>query len=234
VIAADSRQLLDQLEAVSSADVAAIFSESVLDADSAALLPARADARKALQGLLAAAGTWGAPEPVTTDLAAWRFDAAGQRISAALTWLAARDRLMADAEQLGLTVPQRLRDRYRTTGGGADAETELDAERAVVDAYASVIEKSNAGRSILERIGLIGGPEPATLLSDANRLFSEGELRGAAESIEAARLRLDHAETDGIVRLAAAGLLLVVALVVAIRLAGRRRSRHGTGYTAAP
>lgn len=232
--AAGSRLLLDQLEAVSDADVAAIVADAVLDPDSAALLPARADARAALAALVEAADGWGAPEPVKVDLAAWRFDAAMERIADARDWLRDRDELLTDAERAGLTVPQRLRDRYRTAGGGTDARDELDAERAVVDGYTEVLAQSNADRNILERMGMLGGPEPSSLLSDANRLFAEGELRGAAEAIAAARMRLDHAFTDGIVRVAAVVLVLAVLLFVAFRLVRRRRAESGTGYTSAP
>ena len=70
---------------------------------------------------------------VVQDMAAWRFDSAMQRIEDSRSFLDDSDALIADAERAGLTVPQRLRDRYRTYGGGADAREELDAERAVVD-----------------------------------------------------------------------------------------------------
>jgi hypothetical protein len=231
---ADSRRLLDQLEAVSDADVAAVFATSIFDPDTTALLPARAEARAGLRELLDAADGWGAPEPVQVDLTAWRFDSAQQRISDARSWLTDRDALLAAAEETGLTVPQRLRDRYRTAGGGADAREELEAERAVVDRYREVLGRSNGERSILERLGLLGGPRPSALLSDANRLFAEGELRGAAEAVAAARMRLEHAATDGIVRIAAVLLVAVVLMFVAFRLVRRRRARPASDYTAAP
>lgn len=233
-VAVDSRRLLDQLDAVSGADVAPIFGASVLDPDSSALLPDRADARDAYDALVVAAGGWGAPEPVVQDMAAWRFDSAMQRIEESRSFLEDSDALIADAERAGLTVPQRLRDRYRSFGGGADAREELDAERAVVDAYVVVAERSAEERGILESLGLLGGPQPADLLADANRLFAEGELRGAAEATTAAQLRLDHAMTDGIVRVLAVVLIGAVLAFVAFRLARRRRAASGTDYTAAP
>lgn len=232
--AAGSRRVLDQLEAVSEADIAAIFEEAVFDADTSAMLSARADARAAFEALIIAADGWGAPEPVKVDLAAWRFDSALQRIADARTWLEDRDALLAAAERAGLTVPQRLRDRYRTAGGGADARDELDAELAVVTGYQEVLDRANGERNILERLGLLGGPEPSSLLSDANRLFAEGELRGAAEAVAAARMRLEHAAADGLVRIAAVVLVLGVLIIVAFRLVRRRRADSATGYTSAP
>lgn len=233
-VPAGSRQLLDQLETVSGADLAAIFERAVLDDETAAQLPQRAQARSAYAELLAAAGSWGAPDPVKTDLAAWRFDSALQRMSATIEWLRDRDALVAAAESAGLSVPSRLRDRYRTSGAGADARAELDAERAVVDAYAEVLAQSGRQAGFLERVGLLGGPDPSALLADAAALFDEGELRGAAESVEAARARLAQAETDGIVRLTATGAAVVLLLFLAWRIARRRRRARSTDYTAAP
>ncbi len=230
----DSRRLLDQLEAVSDADVASLFAGSVLDPDASALLSSRAEARTGLSELLDAADGWGAPEPVQVDLTAWQFDSALERIGDARSWLQGRDALLAAAADAGLTVPQRLRDRYRTSGGGPDAREELEAERAVVDRYQDVLERSNRERGLLERLGLLGGPRPSALLSDANRLFAEGELRGAAEAVAAARLRLEHAATDGIVRIVAVLLVALVLVFVAFRLVQRRRARPANDYTAAP
>lgn len=235
----DSRALLDHLEAVTDADVAAPLAEWVFDDATVALLEERAAAREAHARLLQAAAGWGAPEPVVVDLAAWRFDSAEERISETLEWLADRDRLAADAAEAGLTLPQRLRDRYRTSGGSSDARVELEAERAVVDAYRDALAASAAERGHLERIGLLGGPEPDALLRDANALFAEGDLRGAADAVDEAALRLEHAGTEGLVRIGAAVVVIVALVVLAWALLRRSRTRPlgeraGTDYTAAP
>jgi len=235
----DSRALLDHLEAVGDSRVAETFERWVFDDETAALLDDRAAAREAYDELLAAASGWGAPEPVVVDLAAWRFDGAQQRIAETLDWLADRDSLAASAAEAGLTLPQRLRDRYRTGGGSADARTELEAEQAVVDAYRAALVASADERGILERIGMLGGPEPDTLLRDANGLFAEGDLRGAADAVDEARLALDQAGTQGVVRVGAAVILIGVLATLAWALARRSRprplgERPGTDYTAAP
>jgi hypothetical protein len=225
----DSRALLDHLEAVGEADLGEIFRRWVLDEETAGQLAERAEARAALDDLLAAAGDWGAPEPVKVDLAAWRFESAGDRIDEALAWLADRDELLASAEAAGLSVPQRLRDRYRTAGGGDDARTELQAEAAVVDAYAAALARNAAQRGILERIGLLGGADPDDQLAEANRLFAEGDLRGAADLTAEAGTRLEQAATH----------LLLLALALGLARRQRRRpapvgSASDSDYTAAP
>ena len=233
-VPAGSRELLDQLEAVSDADVAAIFGRTVFDAETAALLPDRERARSAYAELVVAADSWGAPDPVKADLSAWRFDSALARIQETIDWLRDRDALVAAADAAGLTIPSRLLDRYRTSGGGADARAELDAERAVVDAYVEVAALAEGESGFLEQVGLLGGPEPSATLSDAATLFGEGELRGAAEAIEAARTSLARAETDGIVRLTATIAAVVLLVLLATRLARRRRGTASSDYTAAP
>jgi hypothetical protein len=234
-----SRALLDHLEAVSDADLAALFERWVLDRDTAALLHERAEAREELARLLDAAAGWGAPDPVLTDLGAWRFAAARQRIDETHEWLSGRDRLVAAAEEAGLSLPQRLRDRYRTGGGSTEARTELEAEQAVVDAYRGALDRAVGERGLLERIGLAGGDDPDALLRSANAAFAEGDLRAAADAIEDAATRLEHARTEGLVRVVAA--LVVVVALVALAWTVLRRSRPrplgdrpGSDYTAAP
>lgn len=235
----DARSLLDHVEAVSGQDLADLFAEWVFDGAAAAQLPERAEARQAFLELLAAAGDWGAPEPVTVDLAAWRFESAVERIAETIDWLADRDALLAAAERAGLSVPQRLRDRYRTTGGSGDARAELDAEAALVDAYQAALDRNVTERGLVERIGLLGGPEPSVQLAEANRLFAEGDLRGAADAIDEASARLERAVTEGLVRIVAAAALAVALAVLAVALLRRQgRGRVGAApdsdYTAAP
>jgi hypothetical protein len=230
----DSRALLDQLEAVSGQDLGPIFSTWVFDAGTADRLPERAEARAEYRALLAAAGDWGAPMPVTVDLAAWRFDSARQRIAETMTWLQGRDRLAEQAALVGLALPERLRDRYRTAGGGPDARNEIDAQAAVVRAYGEALAVNAAERDLFERIGLLGGPDRDQLLREANLAFAEGDLRGAADATGAVQAQLNSARTQGIVRIAAAVALIVVLLVLAGALLRRRRPADGTDYTAAP
>jgi hypothetical protein len=211
----------------------------VLDEGTAELLPARAAARLDYERMLSAAGGWGAPEPVLVDLAAWRFEEAATRIEETLDWLADRDRLVAAAEAAGLALPQRLRDRYRTGGGGEEARAELDAEMAVVTGYQTALERAAAERGVLERIGLVGGPDPDELLAGANALFTEGDLRAAADAIDQARSRLEHAATEGLVRIGAAVAILAGLLVAGWAVLRRSRprpasERSGSDYTAAP
>lgn len=215
---------LDHLETVSDADVAPLFAERVLTPEDAALLEPRADARAAFDELAAAAGSWGAPDPVRAAMVAWSFEDASGQIDAAMAWLRERDALLARMEDAGLAAPDRLRQAYSAYGGGPEAQSELDAEREVVDEYTAAVEVVSAERSFVERIGLVGGPDPQAQLTVASGRFGDGDLRGATEAIAEAQRIVAAAETGGLVRLASVALLVAVLVVGAIILFRRRAS----------
>lgn len=225
-----SRSILDQLETVTGArDLAAAFASRVFSEADAALLAPRADARAAFDGLLVAAGSWGAPDPVRGAMEAWSFDDARGLISDALTWLSERDDLLGAMDAAGLAAPDRLQQAYRSFGGGAEAHDELEAERGVVDAYVAAVAEVNAPRSFLARAGLVGGPDPAQRLTVANGRFADGDLRGAIEAIGEAQAIVASAETGGLIRILSVLLVVVILGAGAVVLIRRRAS-----YTAGP
>ena len=234
IVPADSRHLLDQLDAVSDGDVVPIFRRWVLDADSADLLPARRLARGAYEQLAAAAGDWGVPDPVRLALAGWRFDDAQAAIGEATDWLADRDALLGRIAAAGLVAPERLRAEYERGGGSDAARRELDAESAVVAAYVVTRDQANDERSPLEKVGLLGGHAPEATLDQAAGLFADGDLVGAADLINDAANRLHAAASDGLLRIAAVMILVGVLLVVGVRQARRRGGAGGDRYTAGP
>lgn len=223
-----TRAFLDHLEAISRASLSDLFAERVLTAEDAQLLPARAEARDAFDALVADAGDWGAPDPILGAMTAWSFDDARAQIDAAAAWLDERDVLLDEMGAEGLAAPERLRQQYRSYGGGPEAVAELEAERTVVETYRATATDVTGERSFIERIGLIGGPDPTNELNRANGRFADGDLRGSLESLAEAQTILASGETGGIVRLASAALLALILLGLAVLLLRRRAS-----YTAA-
>jgi hypothetical protein len=223
VPAVDSRRLLDQLEITSGSSLTDEFAANVFAPDAKDELAARTRARTAYAVLLAAAGDWGAPDPVRAAMAGWNFEDATKEMSAASAWLGDRDDLLRAVAAAGLSSPHQLQDRYRTSGGGGDARDELNAERAVVTDYASTLGSVNVSRGVLERIGLLGGQDPAAMLASANGLFADGNLRGAAETISEARGRLEGAQVNGLLRLLSLLLLIVVVGAAIVFLVRRQR-----------
>ena len=194
-VPADSRHLLDQLDAVSDADVVPIFRRWVLDDASVAQLSARRDARAAYAKLEATAGDWGTPDPVRLALAGWRFDDAQAAMAEATGWLTDRDALLAQIGAAGLVAPERLRAEYERGGGSESARRELDAEAAVVASYVTAREHAAADRSPLEEVGLLGGREPDAMLAEAQSLFADGDLVGAADLSASSSRRLERARS---------------------------------------
>ena len=228
-VALTTRTFLDHLETVSDGDLSARFADGILAEADIALLPARTAARAAFDALVTDADGWGAPDPVRAAMTEWRFDEAEAQIAEAIVWLQARDELLVEMGAAGLSAPDRLQQAYRSFGGGAEALAELDAERAVVAAYAATATDLNGPRTFLERLGLIGGPDPSEELRLANGRFADGDLRGAVEGIGEAGRILASAETGGLVRLVSAILVAFVLAVMAVVLFRRRAA-----YTAAP
>ncbi|MGH2357188.1 MAG: hypothetical protein ACRDGJ_04155, partial [Candidatus Limnocylindria bacterium] len=213
-----TRSLLDHLVTATGVDLSARFGELALVPADVALLPPRAEAHAAYRSLLDAAGDWGAPDPVRAALAAWEFPTAVERTDAARAWLDGRNTLASVLEEAGLVAPQRLRDAFREHGGAAEGWAELDAERGVADAYAATRARTAEQRSVIEGVGLLGGPDPAERLRLASGRFAEGDLRGATDAISEAQRLLDGAGAAGISRVlgavVAAGLLAVLGTVL--------------------
>lgn len=231
---ADSRHLLDQIEAVGGGGAVSIFEQRVFDEGTVALLPAREQARAAHRDLLQRAGSWGSPDPVRLALAGWRFADAEAAMAEALDWLADRDDLLNDIEGAGLMPPERLREEYQRGGGSRAARNELDAEAAVVATYAEAASLSSTDRSIVQEVGLLGSADPTAALAEAHALFGEGDLVGAAELATDTLTRLQQAGQDGLVRLASAVAVLLALAVLAVTVARRRGRADPARYTAAP
>ena len=227
--ALSTRAFLDHLETVSGASLTERFADQVLTEGDIALLPARAEARAQFAALVDQGGSWGAPDSVLGAMTAWEFAEAQSQMATAAEWLDQRDALLSRMERAGLSAPERLQQAYRSYGGGPEAVAELEAERAVVDAYLTTADEVNAERSFIERIGLIGGPDPDVELNRANGRFADGDLRGAIEAVSEAQRIVAAAEMGGIVRIVSAVLVAVLLLALAVVLVRRRAS-----YTARP
>lgn len=219
-----SRSFLDQLATVAGTDLADQFAATVLDAPDVALLPARASAREDLERLLKAASDWGAPDPIRRAMAEWRFPDAGPQIEAATTWLGGRDALLERMASLGLVASDRLVQAWRAYGGGPEAVDELQAQSQAVDAYAATSARVNGPRSFLVRVGLMGGPNPASFLTAAAGQFADGDLRATHASLDEADRLLASAERVGLIRLASLVVLIIIAIALAIAVFRRRAS----------
>lgn len=229
-VAVDTRRFLDQLTTAGGVDLGNRFGQVVLGPEAGPELRARRLAHDDYADLLGLAGDWGAPDPIRNAMAAWRFDEARAAMAVASTWLGQRDALIAKVTKAGLTTPGQLRRQFVAVGGGADAQAELAAEVAVVDAYLELQARAAAPRDPLETIGLLAADDPRDLLVAAGDAFAQGDLQSAAATLDAAEVQLNRAATNGVVRIASAVMLLAVIFLVWNATA---RRRGGTLYTGA-
>lgn len=225
----DTRRFIDQLATASGVDPSQLVGQAALGPDAGSELQDRQLARDDYQRLLGLAGDWGAPDPIRNAMAAWRFGEARPAMAVASAWLLKRDALIAKVARAGLTTPPGLREHYEAAGGGADAEAELAAEVAVVDAYLEVRARAATSRGPLETIGLFAADDPRALLTTAGDEFARGDLAGAARTLDAAEVQLNQAPTNGVVRIASA-IVLATVIVLLLNLTIRRRG--GSHYTA--
>jgi hypothetical protein len=165
-------------------------------------------------------------------MVAWEFAAAETAIAESEEWLHGRDLLLADLEQAGLTAPERLAAAYRQHGGGREAWAEIDAERAVADAYIDGTDAIGAGLDPVARVGLLGGPGPEDRLATAAAAFAAGDLRAAADQLSGLNQDLGTATAGGLVRLL--GVVVAVGAGLLVGAVGLRRRRTGTDYTPEP
>jgi hypothetical protein len=216
----DSHQLLDQLEEASDAVLDGTFRSTVFGDQATALLAARAEARRGARRLVDAAGDWGLPQPIVTALDGWRFDEATAAIATAASWLRERDALIARASASRITIPGRLVAAWRADGGDARAQAELNAERAVLDAYETARERIGEPNPV-QALGMLGGPQATELLATGAGLFAAGDLTGAVSAIERGNSLNAGAQASGVVRLGIGAALLAVATLM-VALAVRR------------
>jgi hypothetical protein len=221
-----SRAYLDHLDAVTDATVVETLAGPVLGDVAAAELAARTTARAAHQALLEAAGDWGDPDLVRAALVEWRFDDAQTATADAGEWLVGRDALLAEIDRAGLTAPVRLRDAYRVHGGGLESWAEIDAERAVVDAYVGA-EEALAEADPVGRVGLLIGPSPEERLATAAAAFAAGDLRVSADELTSLSQDLATATAGGLARMLGLGVAIGAGVLLATYALRRRRPGGG-------
>lgn len=225
----DTRRFLDQLTEASGVDLGNSFGQVVLGPAAGPELRQRHLARDDYAALLRSAGDWGAPDPIRNAMVAWRFDQARAAMKVAAAWLVQRDAMIVKIARAGLTTPDQLRRQFTAVAGGADAQAELRAEAAVVDAYLALKMRAEAPRGPIETIGLWIADDPHGLMAEARDDFALDDLKGAADRLDAAAMGLDRAAANGVARIASAVVLVTVSVLLWSLTIRRRGGSHYTG-----
>jgi hypothetical protein len=172
---ADWRRLLDLLDEVGGSTTAdELFRTWVISSSDLGSMDERDAARAAYAGLVREGGDWLPPLFVRQPLSDWTFGVATTRIRAAATLLDARDRIAAEAANLGVTAPTTLRTAYQTASTSLDAAAGIaDRELAELRALRAAADAVDAPRDALVALGLLG-IDPAARLADVRAGFSAG------------------------------------------------------------
>jgi hypothetical protein len=170
---------------------------------------------------------------------AWQFDVAEQGITDARGVLRQRAALQREASRAGLILPASLEAAFEGNGGLAAAAAEASAELATVGALEAAQGTQPADPNVLQKIGLLGAPDPQLRLADGKHAFAAGDLDAALAAATEFQATWTGAEETGrgrlvsVVLLPLSHLLLLGQLVQAGRRA-RRRLRTGGPAVALP
>jgi hypothetical protein len=228
----DWRRFLDLLDEVGGATTAdGLFRRFVAGPADPVTLDERLDARAQLAELVARGDGWAAPVAVRQQMAEWHFDGAVVAMRAAGGVLDTRDEIDDVLAPFGAGAPAELEETYESAESlddvQAEADDDLDAARAVVDADG----RFHAGHGLLGAVGLLGSDAPSRL-DDAYEALADGDADAARAAAADVVGTVDGAGTAGVVRVLGLvlllGALVVLAAVVRPRLRSRRARRAFT------
>jgi hypothetical protein len=200
---------------------------TVVTPGEAALLDARADARRAYRRTLALAGDWQLPRAIRDALRAWDFGAAEALMADARTVLAQRNAGAELAAREGVSLPGVMRALFEG-GSLAEASARAEAERNAILAIRQAADAVSVASDLLTRIGMLG-EHPEQDVAQAREALAAGDLDAALASADRANRAWTSAWQEGRRRalLALAALVAMVVLLAAV-VSSARRSRRST------
>jgi hypothetical protein len=189
-------------------------------------LAGRTEARAAYHTLLTAAGKWGLPLAVQSDLADWKFSDAQTAMTTATKILALRD-------QIAKTLPSfnqagsALEKKFESAATSADLDSVLKVAQAEADAakvVAQAKQLKEGSLNPLQAIGLIGTDLSAPM-TKANTELTSAKTADATADAHKVIDSVNGATVQGMLRIALVLvlLLLLLGLVLFVRWRMRRR-----------
>lgn len=225
----DWRRFLDLVEVRAGvADAADVYRTWVVDADGAALLDRRAEAREVYAGIDAADEDWAPPRGLRWAMTQWEFDTAASIVEGPLASAPAdAAAVQRAAETAGLPVPGPVRAAYEA----ADAEDEyaelatlLPRAAEVVGAVGAASDVAATDRDPVADLGArVLGVDGA--VADARTALAAGELDDAAALADGVTDRARWAPWAGLAVVVLLLTLLAGAAVFAVRARRRRVPR---------
>ncbi|MEM8921927.1 MAG: GNAT family N-acetyltransferase [Actinomycetota bacterium] len=241
---ADWRRFLDLVEneqRVASGPVADLVDEWVLprgDGPDFYDLDSRAVAREDYFELVEAGGDWAPPLVIRESMTEWRFQRAGELMTTADGLVEERDTIVELVAPTGAALPDDLEPLFEAVDDEDAFDDVGDALAETNDAAAEVRESHDAveaERSILQRLGLIGA-DVELEQDQAVAAFSAGELETAISEADEVDEIMDDAGSNGLLRLLAILMFLVILTALAVWLLflrPRNRNKAKTEESAA-
>ncbi|MEO8463334.1 MAG: hypothetical protein ABI555_08985 [Chloroflexota bacterium] len=226
----DWRSLLDLLEARTGMSFEGLWRGRVIRWTDGGLLDARQAARGLYRETTAAAGSWVLPRRIRDEMTAWQFNVAIADLLQAADVLGQRDDIEEAAVAVGLAPPVALREAFEGTEGLDAAAAEAVTERAVIGAFAEILDARPQDPGLVTKVGLFG-EDPDAEIAAARTAFAVGDLDATVRHAETAKAIWAGAPDLGRERVASAiGLAIAVLLLlwlVVSRIARWRRGRTG-------
>ncbi|HVA85276.1 MAG TPA: hypothetical protein VNF73_03040 [Candidatus Saccharimonadales bacterium] len=225
----DWRALLDLLEERTSAQYTDLWRTWVVRPDEAQLLVTRQAARQAYARAVVAAGSWELPRVIRTAMASWQFGQATSLFALARTALAKRDEVNQRAAAAGLTAPAGMQAAFEGSAGPGAAAQIGEDELNAIDLIESAAATSGRTNGLFDQIGLMGF-QPDEQLARARTEFDSGDLAASRAYAAAAAEAWATAGDRGVQRIVLVSIVAVACLVLLVmgalalraRLAGRR------------
>jgi hypothetical protein len=225
-----SERFLDLLEEIGGSTRAAQLFRDYVFAPGDVRLDERATARAAYHALESASGDWDVPAVIRRAMSSWDHAAAQKAIEQAQQVLATRDQIAQQVALFSGTSSDTLRAAYASSFDLTDTAHRASVSLASAERVAAGAHDVARGRSVTERVGVLFG-HPDREVTDARAAFAADDLAGADAHAAAAQREIADASAAGRLRLAIAGAVLLVCVVLAVLL---RRWRRRVRAAASP
>jgi hypothetical protein len=190
-------------------------------------LAERSSSRSTYHALLAAARGWKLPLAIRGPMAAWDFSAADKEMAVATQILALREQIAKTLPGFSLDATA-IQKQFESAVTPSDMDGLLALTRKEADAAGKVDSATKlraAGTNVLQAIGLVGADQDKAL-AQARADLQGAKPDGASSGAQAVMDQVNGAGAQGLLRIAAGTVLLVLLLLVALLGVFYRRRRQ--------
>jgi hypothetical protein len=190
-------------------------------------LAARSSSRSAYHALIATARGWKLPLAVRGPMAVWDFTTADKEMAVATQILALREQIAKTLPGFSLDATA-IQKQFESAVTPSDMDGLLALTKKEADAAGKVDSATKlraAGTNLIQAIGLVGA-DPDKALAQARADLQGAKPEAASSGARAVMDQVNGAGAQGLLRIAAGAVLLVLLLLVALLGVFHRRRRQ--------